>query len=191
MANPEDKELQAMQVVVSALTPLDSEARGRVLDYVFKRLGFKALAPSSLSAPAAPLTRGATEASGPGAPGVQPDIRTLKTQKSPHSAVEMAAMVAYYLAEIAPSNERKDTIGTSEMQKYFKQANYPLPKFPVVTLAHAASAGYLDQVSRGQYRLNPVGYNLVVHSLPSQPAEGGPRRVHKTGSKRSRHRAKK
>jgi hypothetical protein len=32
-----DLELKAMQEVIAALTPLDAEARSRVLDYVFKR----------------------------------------------------------------------------------------------------------------------------------------------------------
>jgi hypothetical protein len=85
----------------------------------------------------------------------------------------MAAVVAYYLSELAPPGERTETIGTAEVQKYFKQAGYPLPKVPRVTLANAAQAGYFDSAGTGQFRLNPVGYNLVVHSLPRKAAIEG------------------
>jgi len=169
MAHPEaDKELEAMQIVIVALTPLDSEARGRVLDYVFKRLGFKAILPST---PIGAATRGDAVASSSGTRTVAPDIRTLKAEKVPHSAVEMAALVAYYLSELAPSDERRDAIGTADIEKYFKQAHYPLPKTPRFALTNAANAGYFDSVARGLYRLNPVGYNLVVHKLPSGSSE--------------------
>lgn len=77
----------------------------------------------------------------------------------------MAAIVAYYLAELASPSERKDTVSTADLEKYFKQAGYPLPKALRVTLANAAAAGYFDAVARGKYKLNPVGYNLVVHGM--------------------------
>jgi hypothetical protein len=46
----------------------------------------------------------------------------------------------------------------------------------------------LENVSRGEYRLNPVGYNLVVHGLPrsNAPAPSGAvrRKVGKRGGRR-------
>ena len=44
-------------------------------------------------------------------------------------------------------------------------AGFRLPNVLKNVLPNAASAGYLENVSRGEYRLNPVGYNLVDLSL--------------------------
>src|SRR5687767_14696209 len=55
------------------------------------------------------------------------DIRTLKDQKQPSSARQMACLVAYYLLEHAPETERKAAITTADLEKYFKQANFKLP----------------------------------------------------------------
>jgi len=162
-----DSELQAIQTILSTLGELDSPARSRVIDYVFRRLGLtasdSAIALGELGNISTPEP---IESGGLLPPPEARDIRSLKEIKDPKSAVEMSAIVAYYLAELAPPSERKDTISTSDLTKYFKQAGYRLPKALRVTLANAASAGYFDSVARGQYKLNPVGYNLVVHGLP-------------------------
>jgi len=94
------------------------------------------------------------------------DIRSLKEKKNPSNAKEMACLVALYLSEYAASDEQKKEIGERDIEKYFKQASYPLPKVPGQALRDAKSAGYLDSSSRGKFKLNPVGYNLAVHSLP-------------------------
>jgi hypothetical protein len=170
-----DTELEAISSILAALNPLDAEARGRVLEYVFKRLSLEGAVPG-----VQPTSLGGTapetvseQASSPGMPlGVPPtterqrDIRSLREEKAPKSANEMAALVAYYLSELAPEGERRETIGTAEITKYFKQARYPLPKAPRATLSNARAAGYFDHVTGGQYKLNPVGYNLVAHGLP-------------------------
>ena len=94
------------------------------------------------------------------------DIRTLKEQKRPKSAAQMAAVVAYYLKEIAPDGERQDTIKTEDLETYFKQARFELPKKLEQLLADSKRAGYFEQVTRGEYRLTRVGHNLVAHRLP-------------------------
>jgi hypothetical protein len=96
----------------------------------------------------------------------QLSIRDLKDEKKPASSNQMAALVAYYLSEIAPEAERKDTINASDLEKYFKQAGFKLPKVISQALPNAAAAAYLDAAGNGLYKLNPVGYNLVVHGLP-------------------------
>jgi hypothetical protein len=41
---------------------------------------------------------------------------------------------------------------------------------------HTRNAGYLDSGSaRGLYKLNAVGYNLIVHSLPASAGSPKPR----------------
>lgn len=166
-----DPELTAIQTLMSALSGLEPEARQRVVDYVFMRLGIK---PSSV----APRERDAShrgserhppavDAPAGASPAIR-DIRSLAEAKRPRSAVEQAALVAYYLGEIAPTADRKAEIDTEDLVKYFKQAGFPLPGRPRQTLFDAKTAGYLDSGSdRGSYKLNPVGHNLVAHALPS------------------------
>jgi hypothetical protein len=164
-------EIQALETVLSALAPLDEGTRGRVLSYVQQRFGV-----ATAEQPAAGRSPGARPES---APSEEPagreevsDIRTLKDRKQPKSAVEMAVLVAYYLSEVAKPDERKSTIGTADITKYFKQGDYPLPSQPRVILHRAKNAGYLDPSDRAQYKLNPVGHNLVAHSLPRSGAKG-------------------
>ncbi|MDQ2911349.1 MAG: hypothetical protein M3R39_10120 [Actinomycetota bacterium] len=78
----------------------------------------------------------------------------------------MAAVVAYYLSETAPPDERQDAVTVADIEKYFKQANYRLPTRIDMTLHNGVAAGYFDRTGRGQFRLNPVGFNLVTQTLP-------------------------
>ena len=89
----------------------------------------------------------------------------------------MVAILAYYLAHLAPADQRRDYIIADDIKKYFPQANFELPTgSPGVTLMNAKNAGYLDAVGSGHHRLNPVGHNLVTHKLPrvegSAPSRG-------------------
>lgn len=100
--------------------------------------------------------------------GRQVDIRSLKAEKKPHSATEMACLVAYYLQELSPKNDRKQKISVQDVDKYFKQANFKLPKRLDQLLVNAKASGYFESAGRGEYKLNAVGYNLVVHGLPAK-----------------------
>ena len=178
-----DKELEAISSIIDLLKPLDAIERSRVLEYVLKRLDMQTV--HALSA--ADLAVGAPELGTPRLSTVT-DIRTLTAEKQPRSANEMVALIAYYLSELAPEGEARPTINVDAVRKYFKLAGFPMPRAPHVALPNSAAAGYLENVSRGEYRLNPVGYNLIVHGLPrsSSPVPGGVARrtVHKR--KRSR-----
>lgn len=89
----------------------------------------------------------------------------------------MAATVAYYLTEVAPTSERKDEVDTEDMVKYFKQAGFPLPKAPRMLLTNAKNSGYFDSGTAGGYKLNPVGYNLVAHNLPRTGSTSAPAKI--------------
>lgn len=122
------------------------------------------------------------------------DIRTLRAEKQPTSAVEMAAVVAHYLETVAPESERKATVTTADLNKYFRQADFPLRKRLEQVLVDAKAAGYFDSAARGAYKLNPVGYNLVVHTLPRVASAGSPRKPkvpapRKARTQKSRRRA--
>ncbi len=80
----------------------------------------------------------------------------------------MACLVAYYLQELAPKNDRKQKISVQDLEKYFKQAPFKLPKRLDQLLVNAKASGYFESAERGEYKLNAVGYNLVVHGLPAK-----------------------
>ncbi len=185
----DDLELRAIQQVIAALSELDSEARARVINYVFQRLG--------ISSPAALVkagASGATPAHGmeAAAPVAQPgrrqvDIRSFGQEKSPRSGNERVAVVGYYLSELAPADEHKAEISAADITKYFKQAGFPLPGAARMTLVNAKNAGYLDAgAERGTYKVNPVGHNLVAHSLPAATTT-----TRRTSGRGNRKRARK
>jgi hypothetical protein len=167
----DDQELRAIQQVIAALSELDSEARARVISYVFQRLGISSSSALSEVAVPAATTASSTSGTAPSPPQAgrqQVDIRTFAQEKSPRSANERVAVVAYYLSELAPADDRKAEVSAADITKYFKQADFPLPGAARMTLVNAKNAGYLDTgADRGTYRLNPVGHNLVAHGLPA------------------------
>jgi hypothetical protein len=96
------------------------------------------------------------------------DIKTFKDLKNPSSARQMACVVAYYLAEVATGDERKQVVTTSDIEKYFKQGRYALPNKLEQLLIDCRSAGYFESPARGEYKLTRVGHNLVAHQLPAK-----------------------
>lgn len=95
------------------------------------------------------------------------DIRSFFEQKQPSSDIEAAAAATYYYQFLAPEAERRETIDAGALQEAFRLARRRLPAKAIYTLINARNAGYLDSGEGGQFRLNPVGYNLVEHSLGS------------------------
>jgi hypothetical protein len=94
------------------------------------------------------------------------DIRTFFSEKRPSSDVEAAAVAAYYYQYLAPEAQRRNSIDSTVLQEAFRHAKRRLPSKTIYTLQNARGAGYLDSTGEtGQFRLNPVGYNLVEHSL--------------------------
>ena len=96
----------------------------------------------------------------------QIDIRTFFQEKRPSSDIEAAAVVAYYYKFLTPEEQREDGIDAQTLQEAFRLAGRPLPAKAIYTLVNARNAGYLDSTGEsGLYRLNPVGFNLVEHTL--------------------------
>lgn len=173
-------EVKVLNVVLSALQSLkDPEARRRIVDYVLQALsvpetGRPRMPVASVLMPESSVQPSATS------PRLI-DIRTFKEQKKPRNAIEMATLLAYYLAELAPTQERRVTISTADINRFFRQAGFPLPTQPRLTLFHAKAAGYLDLAERGQYKLSPVGYNLIAHTLPADSESGSAPRAPRRG----------
>jgi hypothetical protein len=177
-----DPEVAAIPKLLATLEPLKAEQRIRVLTFVFQKLGIQMPRPENRSQDLSPVSdlsealgtksSQSTELDRPtGLRENITDIRSLKNAKNPRTASEMVALVAYYLEHLAPEGERREFITADDVRPYFKQAQYELPSAaPGMTLTHAKNAGYLNALARGQYRLNPVGYNLVAHRLPADEA---------------------
>lgn len=167
---------QAIDAIIEALRDLDGPTRTSAIRAACDHLSLTV--PLSAERRPAPV---AAESAGAGVARPATDIRSLKEARQPSSASEMAAVVAYYLQEAAGPDERKTEVDVSDMEKYFKQAGYPLPKAPRQLLFNAKKAGYFDATGDGKFKLNPVGYNLVAHNLPRRGEVPERRRVKRAG----------
>ena len=169
-----EQELEAIKTIAEVLAPLDKNAQQRALQYAMQHLGLTAGSDDALdrnrsrdrSVESDSSRAGEQIDPNAGQDGQITDIRSFTKTKNPSSDVEMAVIVAYYLSELVPDEMRKVSIGTKDVTTYFKQAGYPLPSEPRFALKNAKVAGYLESAGHGQYKLNPVGYNLVAHTLP-------------------------
>ncbi|MGH9497533.1 MAG: hypothetical protein ACRD3L_00150 [Terriglobales bacterium] len=179
-----DRELNAIFEIVAALKALTEDEVRSVLEYVLRRFGAMPLPTRSPSSQAPNVPSAPQNTIGSGA--VQ-DIRSLREEKSPKSANEMAALVAYYVSELAPPSERKPEINKTDVERYFKTAGFKLTAHAGQTLVNAKHAGYLDAGSdSGYYKLNPVGYNLIVHRLAGDGAKRSRRKAKKVSSRRKK-----
>lgn len=160
---------QAIDAIIEALEPLDPTTRQTAINAACAQLNIQVSERETSKAPLPGDLHGSQTDSTNATSSKQIDIRSLKEEKSPKTAAQMACIVAYYLQELAPANERKQTINADDLDKYFKQAKYPLPKAISQLLPDARVAGYFESApGKGEYSLNAVGYNLVAHNLPSK-----------------------
>lgn len=196
--------VDAITALLTALGPLDAEARVHVIEFVVKRLGIKL--PGDSIAAALVSTKpelagfgahgehltplpGASEANNPPPrPAHVVDVRSFAEGKNPQTMSERVAVIAYYLAHEAAPADRKDRLTWDDIEPYFKQAGFPLPTASHMALTNAKNAGYLVPVDRGQYKLNAVGHNLVAHKLPA--GEGGSERRRRPARKGGKGKSK-
>lgn len=184
----------AIDELIAALEPLEGAARLTAIRAACDHLSIPLQGGPALGGPLINFSSGEPSASDVRAAG-QVDIRTFKQQKAPSSANEMACVLAYYLQHLAPADQRKSTISAADVDKYFNQAGFPLPRRSDQLLVNARAAGYFESAGRGAYKLNAVGHNLVAHSLPRSAGESSrpasPRRSTRARTKRSRKRVDK
>ncbi len=179
-------ELEAIKAITEVLKPLDNTVQQRVLQYAMQHLGLQV---EQANQPPTILSENKGTQTEPPAQHLQRrvvDIRSLRDQKQPNSDMEMAAIVAYYLSQLAPEEERKNVIVIKDITKYFNQAGYRLPTGPQFTLPNAKAAGYFESAGRGKYRLNPVGHNLVAYGLPRAKGESTPASPQKKRKKKKK-----
>ena len=167
---------QAIDQILSALDGFDQKSRETIIATVSAHLGV-----SAANAPVATSQQTQSTDDERGHQREKPrkgramDVRTLKEEKQPKSAVQMACIVAYYLSEHASPPDGKNTIKTEDLEKYFKQAGYRLPQKLNQVLVDAKAGGYFDSATRGEYKLNAVRYILkkrgVSRSMAATPEE--------------------
>jgi hypothetical protein len=164
---------QAIDAVTDALGAFEARDQQTILRAVYDHLKISGPTGPAPAGPASGMHAASTPESPPAS--VRPpaggdfagmDIRSFKESKAPNSARQMACVVAYYLSEIAEGEEKSEVVTNALLDKYFKQARFPMPKAFEQVLPDAKSAGYFEGAGRGEYRLNRVGYNLVAHQLP-------------------------
>lgn len=173
MAGSTKKSLgQAIDVIIAALNDLESSSRLIAVKAACEHLDIpfeKEIKVNEQQIPSAiTSTNDVPVKEQPLSPQKFIDIRTFKEEKRPGNGVEMACVFAYYLANVAPEGQKTNTVISKDVEKFFKQANFILPKVPGQVLRDAKAAGYFDSAGRGKYKLNPVGHNLVAHSLPKR-----------------------
>lgn len=170
MAKSENKSIgAAIDEIIAALTDLDEPTRAIAVKAACEHLNINIGSSTTQVTAQTPVisTTPEVQAPSPGSIQTTKDIRTFRAEKNPSNGVEMACLVAYYLENLANEAERMSDINKKDLEKYFKHASFPLPRVVGQTLVDAKSAGYMDSSStRGRYKLNPVGHNLVAHSLP-------------------------
>lgn len=160
---PKD-DLEAVRIIVDALEGFNVEDSERVIRWAKEKLGLKTPTlsgeefPSVVKAPIEVKEQGLA----------RKDIKTFIQEKTPKSERQLAAVIAYYYAFEASPNERKDSIGASDLKEACRQANVNRPKDAIRTLINANHAGYLDKAGEpGKYKINTVGENLVAMILPA------------------------
>lgn len=180
---------RAIDEMISALSDLSSDAERR--NAIQTVLNHFKLAEPPVSPPSRELGESVAPEVKTGTTKVN-DIRAFKEEKRPTTANEMAAVVAYYLQELAPPEGRKREVDVQDVVEYFKQAGFPLPAATKQILLNAKAAGYFKAVGGGKFTLNPVGYNLVAHNLPRGERPAAVRRPAKksAGQKAKKPRSK-
>src|SRR5881392_4013611 len=97
---------QAIDQIIEALRGLDQHARTTAVQAACDQLKIHALSETATQS-SATATKIAADNSVTEKQRRLTDIRALKQEKQPSSANEMAALVAFYLSEITPPEERK------------------------------------------------------------------------------------
>ena len=190
MANDiDDAVFKAAAELLAILKPLDEDARYDAINFALKRLKMTPLTEDVERGLMADVDASISDAGSSPHPTRTADIRSFAAQKDPKTVNEKVAVVAYYLAHLAPPDERKDKIVSEDVGKYFVQAGFPLPtSTPAMTLTNTKNAGYLNVLDRGQYKLNAVGHNLVAHKLPEAAGASMKKNSRRTRAKRKTRR---
>ncbi|HEX5105128.1 MAG TPA: hypothetical protein VFV87_15015 [Pirellulaceae bacterium] len=165
--------LEAAQKIVAILDGMTNEHRLLAVKFALETLGLQAPTaqvhePQALQHPPQSVQAAATP------PLRRMDIKTFTNMKAPKTDTQFTAVVAYFYQIESPEDQRKESINIETMKEAARlvggRRQPPNWKF---TLQNARNAGYLEAAGDGNYRLTPVGENLVAITLPGNAVAGG------------------
>jgi hypothetical protein len=185
MPDPKD-DLAAVRTIAEALAGFDAKEQERILRWVREKIGLAvASQPSTLpTGSVVTLTSSPIPATG------LTDLKSFVGEKKPKSDVQFAATVAYYYRFVAPSDQRKEEITSTDLQEACRLVGRERFTVPGQTLRNAHNLGLLNKGSEaGLYAINSVGENLVDVALP-EDSSGIPRLKNKK-KKKKKKKAKK
>jgi hypothetical protein len=170
----EHDDLDAIRTVVKTLAPFEPQDQKRIIRWSCEKLGLTIESDRSIpiSKPASLIgqpqeTASLTQPSSLTI-GSQVDIKSFLDAKNPTNDMQFAATVAYYYAFEAPESQRRESIGSDELQDACRLLSRERLHNPGQTLRNAVYNGLLDKSGeRGQFKINTVGENLVAVTLPS------------------------
>lgn len=158
-------DLEAVRKIIEVLGEFETEEQQRIVRWSLEKLELtlhKAPAPAVVD-----QVGGAVDPSTGSAANQPVDIKTFYLRKNPSSDNQFATFVAYYYAFEAPPEQRKGTIGPSDLTDSCRMVGRARPGDPAKTLRNATAMGYLDNLERGAFKINTVGENLVAMTLPA------------------------
>jgi hypothetical protein len=172
MSNPPD-EFDAARTVVETLKPFEQTKQKLIFRWASESLGiFESLPPSAILPPDSLESAPKAAPEAPRAPksDVSANIKSFVESKNPKNDVQFAATIAYFHQFVAPTDTRKDEISGEDLLDACRKVGRTRFTNPTQTLINAHALGLLDKGStRGYYRINAVGENLVAMTLPETP----------------------
>jgi len=171
MVTKEDKkdDLEAVRLLIDALTPFDNTERDRIIRWACEKLGVPQDNINSRSSIIQSKPYSNTEVAVSETEGRKKtrDIKSFIDEKDPKNDQQLAAAVAYYYAFEVPTEQKKYSISSTDLIDACRLAQRKRPTNAGQTLINAAYYGYLDKAEdSGKYKLNAVGENLVAMTLP-------------------------
>jgi hypothetical protein len=191
MTSPVDPDdFDIAKAIAAHIKDLPKERRERVFRWVAESLGLSS--PLSRPTAIAPTLAMPSDAMSTAPPlGGKRDIKSFVTAKAPKGDAQFATAVGYYYRFEAPPDQQRQSINSEMLQESTRLVGRPRFSNPLNTLNNAKKAGYLDNISRGEFSINSVGENLVAMTLPgSDPNSNGGRRT-KRAPKSARTRKKR
>ena len=164
MSSKANKEINAMQTALTALSGLKADEQTRALAWLAQKLGVTSatgiLGAANINPPVPPGPVGTGNA------GNQiPNVRNFMTQKRPKDFQERVACLAYYLTH----HKNTPAFKTREITKMNSDAGQPNLSNPAVFVENSVKCQYLSSAGGGRKQITPRG-EAVVEALPDREA---------------------
>lgn len=164
MSKPKD-DLESVRLVAEALEGFGKEEQHRIIRWAMEKVGLSVSTQSGL--PISAQSTSGTSIQAYNSSAATADIKAFIAEKNPQSDKQFATTVAYFYQFQAPPEQRKEEIGSDDLQEACRLSGRARLNSPAKTLDNSMRGGLLNKGSRGKFTLSTVGENLVAMSLPS------------------------